>query len=301
MRNTDVEFVLLYLGQHDVASHKAGPDSTQQAIRVADRAIGRAMGSLGGTEAFLRQFAVMLCADHGQTAVDRHATLEEVFDDVRLYRGSRVTPDASACELAVIGSNRAAMVYRTRQSHHGVKEDHGTPEDRWIAERACECPGADLAVFADDGELIALNGEGGELRARRDPARGLPTLRSALGADDSDRWIVEGDRELLDIQQDAGVLTYGAYPDALQRIDSAVGCVNTGDVLISAAPGWEFTDIGGSAHSGGSHGSLHVIDSTAPLMTIGLEHGATAEGLGTARLTDIAPLAARHLGIGVAP
>lgn len=297
MRNTGVEFVLLYLGQHDVASHKAGPDSTQQAIRVADRALGRAMGSLGGIEPFLEKFAVMICADHGQTPVTKHAALEDVFDDVDLYRGKRVTPDASKRELAVIGSNRVAMIYRTKQRHHGVKEDHGTPADRWIAARACESPGADIAVFIDDGELIIVNGEGGELRARRDLAHGTPTMRAALGHDERDRWTISGDRELLDLQVDDGVLVYGNYPDAFQRIASAVDCVNTGDVLVSAMPGFEFTDIGGSAHTGGSHGSLHVTDSTAPLITVGLE-GATPEGLGTVRLTDIAPLAAAHLQLG---
>lgn len=297
MRNTGVEFVLLYLGQHDVASHKAGPDSTQQAIRVADRALGRAMGSLGGIEPFLEKFAVMLCADHGQTQVTHHAALEDVFDDVVLYRGARAGRDAASCELAVIGSNRVAMVYRTRQRHHGIKEDHGTPEDRWIAERACESPATDIAIFGDDGELIVVNGSGGELRACRDRDRGTPTLRCALGHDDSDRWIVSGDRELLDIRDDDGVLVYGAYPDALQRIASAVGCVNTGDVLVSATPGYEFTDIGGSAHTGGSHGSLHITDSTAPLISIGLD-GASAEGMGTVRLADIVPLASVHLGVG---
>lgn len=297
MRNTGVEFVLLYLGQHDVASHKSGPDSTQQAIRVADRALGRAMGSLGGIEQFLERFAVLLCADHGQTQVEQHTTLEDVFDDVKLYRGARVTPDASTCDLAVIGSNRVAMAYRTRQRHHGVKEDHGEPADRWIAERACESPASDLAMFIDDGELVVLNGQGGELRATRAPGRGTRTLRSALSGDELDRWEVSGDRELLDLRLDDGVLGYGNYPDALQRIWSAVSCVNTGDVLVSATPGYEFTDIGGSAHTGGSHGSLHVEDSTAPLISIGLEGGASTDGLGTVRLADIAGLAATHLGI----
>jgi hypothetical protein len=297
MRNTGVEFVLLYLGQHDVASHKFGPDSTQKAIRVADRALGRAMESLGGIEEFLERFAVMLCADHGQTPVDKHATLEDVFDDVKLYRGRKAGAKAVDCDLAVIGSNRVAMIYRTRQKHHGTKEDHGTPADRWIAERACESPAADVAVFMDDGELFIVNGEGGELRARRDPT-GTPTLRCALGHDEQDRWTIGGDRELLDLAVDEGVLRYGNYPDALSRIQSAVSCVNTGDVLVSAVPGYEFTDIGGSAHTGGSHGSLHVTDSTAPLISIGLD-GATPEGLGTVRLTDIAPLAAAHLRLGV--
>jgi len=302
MRNTGVEFVLLYLGQHDVASHKGGPDSTQQAIRVADKALGRAMSSLGGTEEFLRKFAVMICADHGQTKVDRHATLESVFDDIELYRGGKLSPKPAECELAIIGSNRVAMAYRTRQPHHhgaSRRPSGDGPTNRWIAERALECPGTELSVFIEDGEYVAVGGtkdKEGELRFRRDPDGGMPTLRAAMTGDDSDRWHVSGDRDLLDLGEDAGVLTYGEYPDTLGRIASALDCVNTGDVLMSALPGYEYTDIGGGAHTGGSHGSLHVTDSTAPLITIGLE-GGTPEGLGTVRLADIAPLVAAHLAL----
>ncbi|MCW2950291.1 MAG: type phosphodiesterase/nucleotide pyrophosphatase [Thermoleophilia bacterium] len=307
MRNTGVEFVVLYLGEHDHKSHQLGPDSTQQAISVADRALGRAMSSLGGTEAFLDQFAVVLCADHGQTHVHEHAALEDVFDDVTLFRGSR-TSNARDCDLAVIGSNRVAMAYRTRQLHHNHARASEPgyidgPNDRWIAERALECPANDLSIYADGGEFVVLGGGpgGGELRARRDPDGGQPTVRSRATGDDSDRWQVSGDLELLDLEidpDDGGVLRFGDYPDALQRIASALGCVNTGDVLFSSKPGWEFHDIGGKAHSGGSHGSLHRTDSTAPLISIGLE-GATPDHLGTVRLTDIAALATSHLGIDV--
>lgn len=301
MRNTGVEFVLLYLGQHDVASHREGPDSTQKAIRVADRALGRAMGALGGVEEFLDRFAVLLCADHGQTHVEHHATLEDVFDDVDLYRGGRVST-AADCDLAVIGSNRVAMAYRTRQPHHhDLRRVAGPgtaagPTDRWIAQRAGECPATDVGAFVEDGELVVLRAGGGELRARRDPG-GVPTLRAAVTDDPLDRWFVSGDREVLDLHDEDGMIAYGDYPDALARLHSAVTCVNTGDVLFSAAPSFEYTDIGGSAHTGGSHGSLHVTDSTAPLLSIGLE-GATTDGLPTVRLTDIAELAASHLGIG---
>lgn len=299
MRNTGVEFVLLYLGQHDVASHRAGPDSTQQAIRVADRALGRAIGSLGGLEPFLERFAVVLCADHGQTRVDRHASLEDVFGDVRLYRGAKATPDASACDLAVIASNRVAMIYRTRQPHHGVGR-HDEPSNEWIAARACTSPGSDLAAYGEEGWVVVVDRAGRRLRARRDPDQGIPTLRSVLGHDARDRWVLEGEHAVLDLHVDDGVIGYGDYPDALERLTAAIDCINTGDVIVSARPGWEFTDIGGSAHTGGSHGSLHVTDSTAPLITIGLAGDATPEGLGTVRLTDIAPCIASHLGLGVA-
>ncbi|MBC7461627.1 MAG: alkaline phosphatase family protein, partial [Thermoleophilia bacterium] len=305
MRNTGVEFVVLYLGEHDHKSHMLGPDATQQAINVADRALGKAMSSLGGIEPFLEKFAVLICADHGQTRVHEHAAIEDVFDDVTLFRGSR-TSVARDCDLAIVGSNRVAMAYRTRQLHHGHARASEPgymdgPSDRWIAERGLESPANDLSIFREGDEYVVLGGGpgGGELRAHRDPTSGRPTLRSRMTDDPMDRWAVSGDRDLLDLGDDEGVLTYRNYPDALLRISSALRCVNTGDVLFSSKPGWEFHDIGGTSHAGGSHGSLHVSDSTAPLLSIGLE-GATPEGLGTVRLTDIAGLVTSHLGIGAA-
>ena len=56
------------------------------------------------------------------------------------------------------------------------------------------------------------------------------------------------------------------YPNALERLWQILGCVNAGDVVASAAPGYEFRDAGGASHlGGGSHGSLHAVDSLVPL------------------------------------
>ena len=70
-----------------------------------------------------------------------------------------------------------------------------------------------------------------------------------------------------------GVVRSGDYPDALARLWSALECHRTGDVLVSAEPGYEFVDWGGHAHvGGGSHGSLHRCDSLGVLLTCGIEH-----------------------------
>jgi hypothetical protein len=62
-------------------------------------------------------------------------------------------------------------------------------------------------------------------------------------------------------------------------------------VLVSAAPGYEFTDLAGRHHAGGgSHGSLLAGDSEVPLLTIGV--GAAPESI-----TGIAPLLLDQLGL----
>lgn len=81
------------------------------------------------------------------------------------------------------------------------------------------------------------------------------------------------------------------HPDAAHRAWSALANPNAGDVLVSAAEGWEFADLGGQAHAGGgSHGSLSADDSFVPLVTVGIEAAPT-------RITEVAPAVLRHFGV----
>ena len=92
------------------------------------------------------------------------------------------------------------------------------------------------------------------------------------------------------------MLDPGRYPNGFERSWCALACPNAGDVLVSAAEGHEFADLGGSHHAGGgSHGSLLAGDSTVPVILAGLE---SAASLGDdASVTDIAPLVLAHFGV----
>ena len=60
-------------------------------------------------------------------------------------------------------------------------------------------------------------------------------------------------------------------PDGRARAAAAVRNPNSGEVLVSAAAGWEFVDLAGRSHlGGGSHGSLDAADSEVPMLTVGL-------------------------------
>ena len=62
------------------------------------------------------------------------------------------------------------------------------------------------------------------------------------------------------------------FPDGRARAAAAVRNPNAGEVLVSAAPGWEFVDLAGRSHiGGGSHGSLDAADSDVPMLTVGLD------------------------------
>jgi len=84
------------------------------------------------------------------------------------------------------------------------------------------------------------------------------------------------------------------YPDGRARAEGALRNPNAGEVIVSAAPGWEFGDLGGRSHvGGGSHGSLAASDSEVPMLTIGL-------GEPPASMTRIKALLLEHFGVAVA-
>jgi hypothetical protein len=95
-------------------------------------------------------------------------------------------------------------------------------------------------------------------RLDHDPAAGIVCFR------EDGRVVARRDGD-----EDAKLLD--AVPDGRARAAAALANPNAGDVLVSAAPGWEYLDLAGRHHlGGGSHGSLEAADSEVPMLTIGL-------------------------------
>ena len=75
---------------------------------------------------------------------------------------------------------------------------------------------------------------------------------------------------IRDGDEDAAILD--AYPLGRERVEAALRNPNAGEVLVSAAPGWELADLAGMHHAGGgSHGSLTAGDSEVPMLGVGIE------------------------------
>jgi predicted AlkP superfamily pyrophosphatase or phosphodiesterase len=91
------DFLFYYLPDYDFASHALGPAETQEALARSDAAIGALIEAAGGPDEFLERYAVIVCSDHGQTRVDRVASLQASFTGLE--------------NVIVTASNRAGMVY----------------------------------------------------------------------------------------------------------------------------------------------------------------------------------------------
>jgi hypothetical protein len=162
-----------------------------------------------------------------------------------------------AGEVVVVASNRAGQVYVLPDAHVDAGE---------LARRLDGEPAVETTLRREGDEAVA--------RREREELRFRP---------DDGGWETSGDSSLLD------------YPDALLRAWSALTNPTAGELLVSAADGWELADLGGSHHvGGGSHGSLAAVDSLVPLLTIGVD--AAPE-----RITEVTPAVLAHFGVSRPP
>ena len=157
-----------------------------------------------------------------------------------------------------LASNRAGHVYLQPGSRLDA---------RAIAVELDGVPAAAIALFREGSDAVARR-DGEELRF-------APALCG--------EFETSGDSSILD------------HPDALSRAWAALSNPNAGEVIVSAAEGYEFTDLGGGSHiGGGSHGSLAAGDSIVPLLTIGVGASSLAP---TPSIVDVAPLVLAHFGV----
>jgi hypothetical protein len=298
VREGAYDFLLFSLPDNDFHSHRHGPEATVDSIAKADAMFARIVEAGGGLDAFLDQHAVVLTADHAQTAVEHALPLaDELADDWAVLQPNTDRPEEA--EIAVSPTSRAGAVYilDTGKRHPGTHERARL--------RLRELTGVDLVTWlaTDRGGPVLRQGvgledpsaveavverNGHELRFR--PGGALKDVRGNF-------WSLRGEPEAL-----AGDITRGRfeseeYPDGLARLWSALTSPHAGDILISAEEGYECVDWGGISHAGGgSHGSLGRGDSLGPVVFVGCGPDRPGKRPQWA-LRDIAPVILEHFGV----
>jgi len=226
---------------------------------------------------------VIVTSDHSQAAVEERIRLDRAFADFDVATQSAAR--SATAEVALSPAQRAAMIY-------ALDAEQREPVVQRSLEAVSELDGVDLALWMPDpaSDEAAIRSGRGELRFT--PGGDLTDPRGAT-------WSVEGDLATIRAEVQDGRLLCTEYPDALARAWSALKCPTAGDVLLSAAPGYEFVDWGGADHvGGGSHGSMHRSDSLGALMWCG-----TGPDSRSVRdqwsLRDVAPMIRDHFPDGL--
>jgi hypothetical protein len=288
------DFLLLSLPDNDWYSHKHGPEAQLHSIAQADLQLARVFNAGGGVDRFLEEHAVIAMADHSQAPVESTIALQDELAELGVLGPKGGTEGAQGggaggaggAQIAVCPSQRGAMVYALNEAERDAMRAS-------VVTRALALEGVDLVLWLERDahdiprEAVIVSAERGELRFAPGGAVADPRGGS---------WSIEGELAALQARVEDGRLLTPAYPDALARVWSALTCPTSGEVLLSATPGYEFLDWGGAAHvGGGSHGSLHASDSLGALVLCGI---APIEEPAQWAIRDIAPLVSRHFGLG---
>ena len=155
----------------------------------------------------------------------------------------------------------------------------------WLADRLLARESTDLLILPVDPQAT-------EVRHR---ARGSATIRFADG-----RYAYEpttgdplglGPLRGLDADEAHAATASSDYPDALVQLAAVAGAARSGDIILSAARGWDFRARWEPIPHVSAHGALHAEHMMVPLLMN------RAPARAPRRTTDIFASAAHALGV----
>ena len=250
----------------DWFSHYVDPEGegVLGCYRTIDRALGDAAAELRRRGAY-DDTLIVVCSDHGHTPVHTHYDLPVRLEDdfaIRTAYHSRAVfkrdPEAVAC----VSGNGMCQVYlrgggwgSPPPSREEIDHHHPGLRAGLLAEL-----GVDLVITRDGsggawiesrrglGRLTQA-GDGLEYRVNGDDPFGWPPLPARMS------W-----REALELTFDSG------HPDALAQIAQLFRSRRSGDLVVSAMPGWDLRERYEHPEHHSSHGALHAGHMLVPVV-----------------------------------
>ncbi len=229
-------------------------------------------------------------SDHGHSHLRAHDDLAELVRTA----GHRVLAHpwllAPRAEVAVmVGGNAMAHLYveLERRERAGWRALRG----RWepLARVLLARESIDLVLLPDGDACV-------EVRSRD---RGAATIsfadaRYSYRAIDGDPLGAGCELEHVTSLDAYDVFAGKAYPDAVVQIAQIAASARAGDIIVSAAPGWDFREKWEPIRHMSTHGSLHRDHMLVPLLT-----GRPVRGT-PRRTADVMPSALEALGLPAA-
>jgi len=245
------DFLMVYLPDHDHYLHKH-IDQPIPSLEKVDKKIVQILNLFGTWEQALNQNTFIVTGDHGQTKIgdreEHNIDLDELFSKFRVAKlGKSIQPQ----DEIVIGNNER-MVYVYPLSNKITKD---------LREILLKEKRIDFFARKDKNKIVVENIHGQRLILSKEGPYMDP-----YGM----RWNVEGDLQVLDLTIVDQKIQFNQYPDAFSRLYGALFSQDIPMFVLNAKPTYEFITETFPTHlGGGSHGSLHKIDSFVPLLVAG--------------------------------
>jgi hypothetical protein len=284
------DFTLAYFPDNDFDSHSAGPEQALTTLQRVDRQLADVAEAAGGLDRLLNETAVVITGDHSQSRLDADPVgvdLSKVLSDYRQVDAGRPWQDGE--ELMICPNLRAAQIY-LRREYELQQAD--------VIERLLNEPGIDQVIERrihgpDDHRYLVHTSDRGQLEFwAADAVAGR--VEDSFGG----YWNFRGELKAVDAEvTKRDKLVYGDYPNALERVAHSFDRQFSGDLWATVRLGHEVCDTSGRPNQYGSHGSLHQLDSTSPLIVAGVQQSIDRHE--SLRIVDVAPLCLSLLGTHV--
>lgn len=286
------DFTLAYFPDNDYRSHEVGPGNAVDVLENVDGYLGRLMDAYGGLEAMLDEICLIMTGDHSQSDMDDDEEtaairLDEILADFNLADAGEGWQ--SEDQLVACPNLRTAQIYFRSPTEEALQK----VTESLLADGRVDQVMRRADLVGSEGGYYLVTGDRGWIGFW--PGEDGPqTAQDPFGA----TWSWEGSLDAVDGRvSEEGRLDFTDYPDALERIAGALELDNGGHLWVTARPGHEFSLPGTSVHvGGGSHGSLHALDSTVPFLVAGLPPDVTVPSP-PLRTIDVAPLCLSVLAI----
>ena len=262
VRRERPRFVYAAFTAGDKAAHLRGVDApgVRQSLKLVDHVVGsiRRDAERDGRWSSMHLWVV---SDHGHSAVDQHYDLADSFRDagVKVRSHPWTVPDRSDAAVMVSG-NGMAHVYLGLDSRTKLQSPALSRGWAPLIEQVCSQPAIDLVAsqLSERTVEVRRGTDRAEIRLSADGVSYLPEDGNPLGIDPFE--------SLCDAA--AHERTVGTpYPDSVVQLARVALAKRSGDLVISASPGWDLRRRYEPIDHVSSHGALHAAHMLVPLLS----------------------------------
>ncbi|MDX1523127.1 MAG: alkaline phosphatase family protein, partial [Anaerolineae bacterium] len=257
------ELTVAYFPDNDFRSHEVGPLKASSVLENLDARLGEMIAAFGGLDSFLEETCVLITGDHSQSDVRGDETagirLDKILANFSLSDTGAAWKETD--QLLICPALRVAQIYF---------REPGALYFKQVVKQILDDPRVDQAIWRAN-----LQGDSnGYWVATRDRGQlhfwPAPEQQDGYDGQYGNRWAWRGELAAVDGSVRGNQVTSTTYPNAFERIRGGLDAKSSGHLWVTAKPGYELQTAETSIHlGGGSHGSLHALDSISPLLVAG--------------------------------
>lgn len=248
------DFTIAYFPENDTYVHRKGP-SGLKGIEKADQALQDVLNTYDSWEQALKSVTWIVMGDSGQSYVynDRDESVVDLRPLLNRYRIAKLNQTVRNEDQIVISANERMAYIDTIDSNVQLSD---------VVKLLQNEAKLDIIATKDDKNVHVTAGKSDKLFSYRPGGNYVDEYGQS--------WTISGDPHLMNISITKNRIKYGKYPDALARLYGAMHSHEGRYVVVTVQPGYELVGESSPTHvGGGSHGSLHELDSLVPLIVSG--------------------------------